>query len=136
MLPIVSSVLAVIFCISTVVLLLLILHSPEQPDTVNYTSKSTEGRFKKAAVVSENSLCSEAGRDILLAGGNAVEAAISTLLCIGVVHPHLSGLGGGFLMTIYNRYSSLPLNLYECLQYYEELYGGGCQRNGPSSSIR
>ena len=41
-------------------------------------------------------------RDILLAGGNAVESMISSLLCIGVVNPQSAGLGGGFLMTLYN----------------------------------
>lgn len=36
-------------------------------------------------------------------GGNAIDATIAALICIGVVNPQSSGLGGGFLMTIYNR---------------------------------
>ncbi|VDK86087.1 unnamed protein product [Onchocerca ochengi] len=35
-------------------------------------------------------------------GGNAIDATIAALICIGVVNPQSSGLGGGFLMTIYN----------------------------------
>ncbi|CEF69006.1 Gamma-glutamyltranspeptidase family-containing protein [Strongyloides ratti] len=65
-------------------------------------SGSLFARYKKAAVTSDNGLCSEIGRDILLKGGNAVDSAIATLLCIGVVNPQSSGLGGGFIMTIYD----------------------------------
>ena len=99
----ITTALAIIFLVSTIVLSIVYIRSTTQSNSVNYVSKSVEGKFKKAAVATENSLCAEVGRNILLAGGNAAEAAISALLCIGVVHPHLSGLGGGFLMTIYNR---------------------------------
>uniref|UniRef100_A0A914LQK1 Gamma-glutamyltransferase n=1 Tax=Meloidogyne incognita TaxID=6306 RepID=A0A914LQK1_MELIC len=55
-----------------------------------------------AAVAADNVICSNIGRDILLRGGNAVEAAIATAFCIGIQDPHSAGLGGGHLMTIYN----------------------------------
>lgn len=42
-------------------------------------------------------------RDILLKNGSAVEAAIATLLCDGVTCMQNMGIGGGFLMTIYQR---------------------------------
>lgn len=35
-------------------------------------------------------------------GGNAVDAAIATILCDGVLCPHQMGVGGGFIMSIYN----------------------------------
>ena len=41
-------------------------------------------------------------RDTLLHGGNAVDAAIATLFCIGVMDTQSAGLGGGHFMTIYN----------------------------------
>ncbi|VDD94571.1 unnamed protein product [Enterobius vermicularis] len=66
-------------------------------------SGSLDGQFKKAAIATDHGLCSEIGRDILFLGGNAVEATIASLICIGVVNPQSSGLGGGFLMTIYNK---------------------------------
>lgn len=36
-------------------------------------------------------------------GGNAVDAAIATLFCDGVACLQSMGLGGGFVMTIYNK---------------------------------
>ena len=41
-------------------------------------------------------------RKILKSGGNAVDAAISVLLCMGVTIPESMGLGGGSLIVIYN----------------------------------
>lgn len=40
-------------------------------------------------------LCSTMGKNILLAGGNAADAAVTVALCIGSVNLHSSGIGGG-----------------------------------------
>lgn len=65
-------------------------------------SGSLYAHFKKASVASDHGLCSEIGRDVLIEGGNAVDSMIATLLCIGTVNPQSSGIGGGFIMTLYN----------------------------------
>lgn len=49
--------------------------------------------------------CSEVGAEVLKEGGNAVDSAIATLLCQGVVEPYFSGIGGllFFLHMFYNE---------------------------------
>lgn len=41
-------------------------------------------------------------RNVLFRGGNAVDSAIASIVCLGVVNPHNTGIGAGFIMTIYN----------------------------------
>lgn len=40
---------------------------------------------ENGAVASENKICSDIGIDIMKSGGNAVDAAVGTTFCIGVV---------------------------------------------------
>ncbi len=53
-------------------------------------------------VVSPQHLASQAGLSVLREGGNALEAVVATAAALGVVYPHMTGLGGDAFWTIYN----------------------------------
>ena len=62
------------------------------------------------AVATDDERCSEAGLQVLKEGGNAVDAAVASLLCLGVVNFQSSGIGGGLMMLVAkkNTWSSSP----------------------------
>ncbi|ESO93724.1 hypothetical protein LOTGIDRAFT_182132 [Lottia gigantea] len=66
-------------------------------------SKSKLGDYKHAAVAADVEQCSRIGKDILKKDGNAVDASIAALLCMGVADPQSMGIGGGFFMTVYEK---------------------------------
>ncbi|NEQ47926.1 MAG: gamma-glutamyltransferase [Leptolyngbya sp. SIOISBB] len=67
------------------------------PNPVKTPVHSTAG-----LVVCPHHLASAAGAQILRAGGNAIDAAIATQAALGVVYPHMTGLGGDAFWLIYD----------------------------------
>ncbi|XP_060824662.1 glutathione hydrolase 7-like isoform X2 [Bombus pascuorum] len=55
------------------------------------------------AVATDYTNCSQIGTKILRKGGNAIDAAIAATICMTVVAPHKTGLGGGGYMMLYNH---------------------------------
>ncbi|XP_038152380.1 glutathione hydrolase 7-like [Cyprinodon tularosa] len=53
-------------------------------------------------VVSDHELCTALCEKVLQDGGSSVDAAIVGALCLGIVHPHVSGVGGGGVMLVHN----------------------------------
>lgn len=52
------------------------------------------------AVAADDPRCSRIGIDVLREGGHAVDASVAAALCLGVVSPASSGIGGGAFMLI------------------------------------
>eukprot|EP00794_Sanderia_malayensis_P013924 gene13924-15375_t len=59
--------------------------------------------FRHAAVAADNAECSAVGSDALKDGGSAVDSAIATMLCLGVINSHSTGIGGGGFMMVYSK---------------------------------
>lgn len=56
----------------------------------------------RGMVTSPHSLASAAGTDVLRAGGSAVDAAIATAAVLGVIYPHMTGMGGDAFWLIHD----------------------------------
>ncbi|CAF4058458.1 unnamed protein product [Rotaria sordida] len=74
------------------------------PGVENYgfEGESSFMRCKHGAVAADSEEASKVGRRILNLGGSAVDAAIAVLLVVGVHNCHSTGIGGGFLMNVYD----------------------------------
>lgn len=65
-------------------------------------TESPLGTYRHYAVSTDSNVCAPAGKRILEKGGNAADAIISVLLCMGVTIPESLGIGGGGLYIVYN----------------------------------
>lgn len=67
---------------------------------------SNVGHYSKFAVATDHISCSELGKDILGRNGTAVDAAIASMFCACIFNFQSCGIGGGFLMVIYQKPNS------------------------------
>ena len=65
------------------------------------TRKNDDEVIASAAIVTNGIECAAIGKSIVDAGGNVADVAVATIICEGITCPQSSGLGGGFLLTIY-----------------------------------
>ncbi|KAK5894783.1 hypothetical protein CesoFtcFv8_011439 [Champsocephalus esox] len=58
--------------------------------------------YNQGAVVTDVAQCTSLGFEVLGKQGSSVDAAITAALCLGIVHPHTSGIGGGGVMLVHD----------------------------------
>jgi len=69
---------------------------------ISFAAEAGELIASKAVVATANHDATEAALEVLRAGGNAFDAAVTAALVLGVSEPQSSGLGGGGFATIYD----------------------------------
>src|SRR5256714_6462650 len=105
-------------CVAAVALTVACASSPREPTPAPMPTAtlSPATRFAQAPhgmVVSASSIASEVGRNVLAAGGNAVDAAIATGFALAVTYPTAGNIGGGGFMVI--RVSDSPATAVDLL---------------------
>ncbi|XP_063220057.1 glutathione hydrolase 1 proenzyme-like isoform X2 [Bacillus rossius redtenbacheri] len=65
------------------------------------------------SVATDSHKCSIMGTEILKQGGNAVDAAIASTLCLGVYNFHVTGLGGGGFLLVYSHRKQQVLDVLD-----------------------
>jgi gamma-glutamyltranspeptidase/glutathione hydrolase len=66
-----------------------------QPEAASGNTSKPGWAFKRQAVAAANPLATDAGHQVLRAGGSALDAAIAVQMVLGLVEPQSSGIGGG-----------------------------------------
>ncbi|HZW47818.1 MAG TPA: gamma-glutamyltransferase, partial [Microvirga sp.] len=88
-----------------------------QAQTTAPAPEASTGRIAKQAgtstrdmVAAANPLAAQAGREILAAGGSAVDAAVAVQLVLNLVEPQSSGIGGGAFLLYWDKTNLVTLD--------------------------
>jgi gamma-glutamyltranspeptidase/glutathione hydrolase len=68
---------------------------PDQPEAASGSQAKPGWAYTRQAVAAANPLATDAGHQVLRAGGSALDAAIAVQMVLGLVEPQSSGIGGG-----------------------------------------
>jgi gamma-glutamyltranspeptidase/glutathione hydrolase len=66
-----------------------------QPEAASGNNAKPGWAYTRQAVAAANPLATDAGHQVLRAGGSALDAAIAVQMVLGLVEPQSSGIGGG-----------------------------------------
>ncbi|KAF2266411.1 gamma-glutamyltranspeptidase-like protein [Lojkania enalia] len=107
-----------------------VLSNPVPPCPSGKPAPPALGPGQLGAVASESDICSHVGTDLLKKGGNAADAMVGTVFCVGVVGNYHSGVGGGGFMVVRS-----PNGTYEFIDFretapaagFEEMYQGNIE---------
>jgi gamma-glutamyltranspeptidase/glutathione hydrolase len=76
--------------------------APRLPESAQAPGEKQGWAARQFAVAAANPLASDAGYQVLRAGGSAVDAAIAVQMVLTLVEPQSSGIGGGAFLLHYN----------------------------------
>lgn len=79
-----------------------------------YIDGNSTDAAKLGAVASESAVCSKIGIELLEQGGNAIDALVGTVFCVGTIGMYHSGIGGGGFMLVRS-----PNGTYEFIDFRE-----------------
>lgn len=79
--------------------------------------------FPHGAVAADHYTASQAGIEILKAGGNAVDAAVATSFALSVVRPQSCGIGGGGFMLVHLKDDPRHGTIDAAINYREQCPG-------------
>jgi gamma-glutamyltranspeptidase/glutathione hydrolase len=75
---------------------------PQQPEAASGYTAKPGWATTKFAVAAANPLATDAGYQVLKAGGTAIDAAIAVQMVLALVEPQSSGIGGGAFLLHWN----------------------------------
>ena len=75
---------------------------PDQPEGSSGYAEKPGWKIRHQAVAAANPLATDAGAQILAAGGSAVDAAVAVQMVLTLVEPQSSGIGGGAFLLHFN----------------------------------
>lgn len=87
------------------------------------------------AITTNGIECAAIGKSIIDAGGSAGDVAVATIICEGITCPQSSGLGGGFLLTIYTKQTN-KIETLNAREVAPKLATTDMYVNDPEGSVR
>lgn len=73
------------------------------------------------SVATDSRECSELGAQILKEGGNAVDSAVASAICLAVINPHNTGLDAEGQFMIYNHKQRLPAEVIDFSNRFDKV---------------